>query len=86
MLKNNKSDHFTKGHGFLLQKELYVCIKCFVKCLGTEDKGLRVCFLKIGLHDEMLASIDSYLFVDFLMHIKMHVSIFEALKKKKTLY
>ena len=48
MLKNNKSDHFTKGHGFLLQKELYVCIKCFVKCLGTEDKGLRVCFLKIG--------------------------------------
>ena len=44
---------------------------------------LMRCFLKIGLHDEMLASIDSYLFVDFLMHIKMHVSIFEALKKKK---
>lgn len=48
MLKNNKSDHFTKGHAFLLQKELYVCIKCFVKCLGTEDKGLRVCFFKTG--------------------------------------
>lgn len=48
MLKNNKSDHFTKRHAFLLQKELYVCIKCFVKCLGTEDKGLRVCFFKTG--------------------------------------
>ena len=33
----------------------------------------------------MLGNIESYLFVDFLMHIKMHVSIFEALKKK-TLY
>ena len=43
---------------------------------------LMRCFLKIGLHDEMLGSIESYLFVDFLMHIKMHVSIFEALKKK----
>ena len=46
---------------------------------------LMRCFLKIGLHDEMLGNIESYLFVDFLMHIKMHVSIFEALKKK-TLY
>lgn len=46
MLRYKKSDHFTNGHEFLLQKELYVCIKYFVKGLGTEDKAPRECILK----------------------------------------
>ena len=49
------------------------------------EECLMRCFVQIGLHDEMLGNIEWYLFADFPMHIKMHVSIFEALKKKKKL-